>query len=542
VTEGDAVGVPPTPGGAPTAPGRPDFSSRLFLLLALGLLGVGLAFWRPIPVGVWHDDGVYMMVGRALAHGQGLHYAGVPGDPPAAKFPPAYPAFLALLWLLLGSVGAVTLAAELLNLVFLAGAGGLLGWAVYRNTALSRRASLGVAALAFISADVWRWALVPLSEPLFILISAGALVAWKGAARAGDRRAAALLSALLVAAVLTRSAGAALVAGFALALLLRRGWRVALAVAAPPALAALAWGAWGASRAALIPEGMRDILGPYGGWLTGQIFGAPAAFLAGLPMHAALVGERVCALLLPGVSGPLFWVAAIPLVAFAVWGWVRLLRAFPPLAWGMLAYLAMVILWPFVDRRLLAPLHPWMVVAVCVGLADALGRAPGARIRQALAGAAFVWVAAFAAVTASRASREWAVEAYQLRARRMAAAVEVLRRTAPDTTVVGAPEFWAALNLHGGWRVVPSALFIPRAEEVGEPVWGTPEEQLSLWWNAGVDQVLLENGRTVHGATLDLLDARCPGTVQVLAEMPPQILVALHWTAACGEALGLPPR
>ena len=54
--------------------------------------------------------------------------------------------------------------------------------------------------------------------------------------------------------------------------------------------------------------------------------------------------------------------------------------------------------------------------------------------------------------------------------------------------------------------------------------------------------VLLEQGGEIHGATLDLLDAKCPGTVKVRAEMPPQILVSLAWTAECGRALGLPAR
>ncbi len=59
-----------------------------FGLLGLLLFAVGVAAWRPIPVGVWHDDGVYMLVAKALAEGQGLVYAGVVDAPPAAKVPP----------------------------------------------------------------------------------------------------------------------------------------------------------------------------------------------------------------------------------------------------------------------------------------------------------------------------------------------------------------------------------------------------------------------------------------------------------------------
>jgi hypothetical protein len=108
--------------------------------------------------------------------------------------------------------------------------------------------------------------------------------------------------------------------------------------------------------------------------------------------------------------------------------------------------------------------------------------------------------------------------------------------------VVGAPEFWAALHLHGGWAAAPSARFTPRSEDDSTPVWGTPEEQLATWWEVGIDHVLLEQGGQIHGAALDLLQSRCPGTVSVLARMPPQLVVRLSWDEACGASLGLGRR
>ena len=244
-----------------------------------------------------------MLIGRALAHGQGLHYVGVPGDPPAVKFPPGYPSVLALLWLVLGSVGPVTLAAELLNLALPGRGGGPPGLGpVPRGPGSSGRTSMGIAALAFVSADVWRWALVPLSEPLFMLLCAGALATWK-AASAPDNRRGAAASRRSWSWRCSRARRAS------------RSWRASRSPccgrgggARPwpsprrPSWRRLAWGQWAAARAAEVPEGMRDVLGPYGGWLTGQILAAPATFVAKLPAHADEAGSWVFSLLLPGLT------------------------------------------------------------------------------------------------------------------------------------------------------------------------------------------------------------------------------------------------
>jgi hypothetical protein len=347
------------------------------------------------------------------------------------------------------------------------------------------------------------------------------------------------LAVLLALAVLTRSAGLALVAGFGLSLLIRRGVGVALAVSAPALVAAFAWGAWSSAHTSEIPVGMRDVLGPYGAWLAGQLLSAPSAFLAALPVHAWTLADRVLALLVPGLTGWPLWLTGVPFAALAVVGGVHLARRFPPLTWVPVAYLAMLLLWPFVDRRLVAPLHPWMVAMVGMGVFSLAVRWKMSRLRWALGVAVFVWISAYAAVTASRAAREWAVAAYRVRAGQLAAAVETLKSTADADAVVGAPEFWAALHIHGGWQVVPSARFTPRADDEDTPVWGTPTEQLDLWWSAGVTHILLEQGGKVHGAALDLLDARCPGAVSLVAEMPPQLLVRLSWDEACARAVGI---
>ena len=503
--------------------------------MGLGILGVGVAAWRPVPAGVWHDDGVYMLVGKALGEGHGLTYQGVVGAPLAAKFPPLYPGLLGALWFVLGGIGAVTLAATFLNLGFLAVAGGLFAKALHEATGLSVRMSAAAAGLGFVSTDLLRTALVPLSESFFLVLLMGALVLWPRAETDEGTHERVWLAILLVAVVATRSASAALVAGFALAFATRRGLKTAVVVTGPAVVTAGLWSWWASARSAEIPDGMRDLLGSYGAWFIDQTISASVAFLSGLPSHALGVLERIAVIFLPGLSGWPLLLAALPMAAIALVGLRKLFDRFPPLAWLVITYLGMLLLWPYLDRRLVAPLHPIMVASVALGASDLLGRLRTKQAQAILVGAAAIWAASYSVVTAARIADGWPAAPYRLRAQRLAASVEALGRTAPDDAVIGAPEFWAALHLHGGWTVAPSVRFDPRSVDPEAPMWGTPEEQILLWRNAGIDHLLLEQAGTLHGAALDMLEAECAGTVFVLAQMPPMLVVQLAWDSQCDE-------
>ena len=539
---------------SPDAPAPPTLQrspNGPFILLGLGLLGVGIAAWRPVPAGVWHDDGVYMLVGKALSSGPGFVYDGVVGTPPAAKFPPLYPALLGLLWAVFGGIGPTTLIATLLNLAMLAGAGGLFAWALHASGALSLRKSLAAAGLGFASTDLLRTALVPLSESLFVLLGACAFAVWvvaTGPQRKGDGRTGGegapsdptlgtrplvSLGILLVACVATRSAGLALALAFTLALWTRAGLRAALLTTGPAIATVWLWGRWASAKSEQIPEGARDLLGPYGSWLLDQALTAPGAFIGQLPAHVAGLASRVAAIFVPGLAGSLLWVAAVPLGVVAVLGIARLLVRFPPLGWFALGYLAMLVLWPYLDRRLIAPIHPVLVAAVAVGASELLERAGPRTWGRLVGAAAVVWIAGYSVVSAFRIADGWPAAPYRLRAERLAAAVEAMERTVPEDGVVGAPEFWAALHLHGGWTVAPSVLFDPRSVDPDAPVWGTPDALVELWRTTGIEYLLLEQAGRMQGPALDLIEDACPESVFVLAQMETALLVKLEWSPAC---------
>ncbi len=182
----------------------------------------------------------------------------------------------------------------------------------------------------------------------------------------------------------------------------------------------------------------------------------------------------------------------------------------------------------------MTPLHPFLIGVLALGAAALLERHRGRRMRTAWIVLCVAWVGLYSVVTATRIATDWPVGAYRIRAEHLAAAIESLERTAPEGAIVGAPEFWAALHLHGGWTVAPSVRFDPRSVDPQAPMWGTPEEQLSLWRTTGIDHLLLEQNGALHGATLDRLEDACPGTVFLLAQAPPLILVRLDRAGGCG--------
>ena len=67
----------------------------LVAAIALAIALVAVPNW---PVGVFQDDGIYVILGKALATGEGYRYLNLPGAPYATHYPPGYPLFLALLW------------------------------------------------------------------------------------------------------------------------------------------------------------------------------------------------------------------------------------------------------------------------------------------------------------------------------------------------------------------------------------------------------------------------------------------------------------
>ena len=496
------------------------------------VLASGLAIWEVFPPGIWHDDGVYVLLGRSLAHGDGLRYVGIPGAPLAPKFPPLYPLFLSSIWILApsfpenaGFLGGV-------NLLILSAAGGLL--LAYLRRALDVPLPLAalVSFLTMISPPLWRVAMVPLSEPLFILILVLAL--WAGA-RMEERKGWVEVVLFLVVGGLayhTRSVGVAVLLGGVGALFIRRRIRAASGAFLGTVVLVLPWILWSRWAARALPDSLRDILGPYGGWLLGEMLRDPLAYARYVLENGGHLLARVLSLLLPGVVGLPLWLGLV-LVPVLILGLLEAGRKSLTLPLAFLFSLGLLLIWPFQDIRLLVPFHPILILGVVLGFRRLLG--PGGRLprgRIPIGVVAVGWALLLVSVSVFRLATGWPGEAYRVRSDVLAMAAQAVEDKTPPEAVVGAPELWPGIQLFTGRTVVPSARFVPLAGE--EPTWGSPRAQFELWIQAGVTHILVEHGGRVHGDALERLAEICPpGTVQILDRQVGHVLVALNWDADC---------
>ena len=69
----------------------------LVLLLALGLSSLAF-FSAPNIIGLFHDDGIYTVVAKALSEGDGYRIISLPGEPYQTKYPFLYSYLLSWAW------------------------------------------------------------------------------------------------------------------------------------------------------------------------------------------------------------------------------------------------------------------------------------------------------------------------------------------------------------------------------------------------------------------------------------------------------------
>ena len=330
-------------------------ADRLMALVATFVVAaVGIAHVNPLPVGVFLDDGIYVVLAKSLATGHGYRYLNIPGEPVGTHFPPGYPLLLALLWKLSpsfpGNVGLFKIA----NAILLGVAAGGLALFLRFRADFSRVAAGATASLVCASVPIMILAGMVLSEPMFLAVLLPTLVAADRAAESGRARSAVLAGALLGVTILVRSIAVVALPAALLVLALRRRWASALWYLAASLVFIVPWQLWQGRHAAALPWPLQGSYGPYGPWL------AAAWREQGLPYAAAVVwknmGETLRILASFFAFGAPTWVqvaAATSAIAFVTLGAVRLWRRAPVVVAFLVCYLGLMLIWPFTPDRFL---------------------------------------------------------------------------------------------------------------------------------------------------------------------------------------------
>lgn len=420
-------------------------------------LAAGMAVVDGYPVGVVHDDAMYVILARSLASGEGYRFLNLPGAPAATHFPPGYPALLALVSSIAPAFPANVVVFKALNALFLAGAAVLIA-RLARERAMNEGWSLGVGAVTAVSIPLLVLGSMVLSEPFFLALLLLVLPALESLVESrGSVRRVVALGAALGACTLVRSHGIALVPAVAALLLLRRRWRDAALVTAVAIACLLPWQLWSAAHSGQLPA---PLLGNYDSYAAWWVRGLRVDGIGMVPETLAkTVPETLdmLAVLFSPLRGTVAHATTLAaLGALAIVGAWSVRRRMPVTLLFLAIYLAIVLVWPFNPSRFVWGIWPLLLLLVGAGAHAGVVRASGlaSPARFALL-ASFAWVLiGYGAYEVRGVRGSWWSSIARANARRIAPAVRwTLANTAPDDVLAAEDE--GAIYLYTGRRAVP---------------------------------------------------------------------------------------
>lgn len=357
-------------------------------LMAVAVL-LGMLAMSELPIGVFQDDGHYMILARALAHGDGYRYANLPGAPAATHFPPGFPLLLAPLWWAAPRFPQNIMAFKLVNVA-------LMPCAVFGVRELARRHG----ALSHLWASVFAiacCATVPMlflngllfSETAFVAALCGTLLFVESVVAEGDAptRRLALAGLCIGALALLRTVGLAVLAAAIIATLTVHRPRHAVWITVGAAVPLAPWLWWTIAHGSAVPAAVSGAYGSYLGWVV-DAYRAGGATFALAVLRTNLDGLRILFRLFGLAESPA-WAQAftgIPLVVLCGVGSWRLWPRARIALLTVIPYVALLLIWPFPPDRFLWPLWPVIALALVAGTRHLVTVAP--QRQRLLSGAA----------------------------------------------------------------------------------------------------------------------------------------------------------
>lgn len=357
------------------------------------VVAVAIAHWAAVPytVGVFHDDGIYALLARSIAAGDGFHHSHLPGAPAATHYPPLYPLLLAIVWRL-GPAFPLNVPLLLgVNALFVGAAG--YGWWRFATSRLAwptGRAAVG-ALVATLAVPVLVLAGALLSETFFLaLLWPALLVCERVIDTPGNRRAfgAGVLVGTLM---LVRTHAVALLVALLFVLATRSRWRSAFAVGSAATLTQLPWLLWSRSATPKVEGPLEGAYGSYLSWVSAGFRDGGAHFALG----TISLNARECWLLLQdrfatGLPAPAHFVTLLlALSAMAAGAWSLKHRA-PVTIVFVALYVGIVLLFPYTPWRYVWIVWPLAAMLVMEGVRSLWGPPRWRRLAVAVCA---VWLA-----------------------------------------------------------------------------------------------------------------------------------------------------
>ncbi|MEP6989659.1 MAG: hypothetical protein ABJA80_01925 [bacterium] len=428
----------------------------------VAIVAVVVAQWAAFPylVGVFHDDGIYALLARSIASGDGFHYSHLPGAPAAVHYPPLYPLLLAAAWRLAPAFPANVPVLLGLNVALVAAAS--VGWFCFATHQLDWRTTPAavLALVATLASPMLALAGALLSEPLFLALLWPALLLAERAARSPDARPVYGAGFAIGILMLVRTHALALLVGLVFVLAWRRRWRHACAAVGAAVLVQLPWLLWARAASPHVAAPLEGAYGSYGGWFlrgvqTGGFPFVTDTVRTNLGEAWLLLGDRMAM----GLPATLHSVAVLAALLAAVSGGALLRHRAPVTVTFLLAYLAVVFVWPYSPWRFLWLV--WPVLVLCISEGVRLGWTRGGRWRPVVALAAALPAVAYVRTELhAYASRAWRAPARQAAAQIVPVIDWVRTHTAPGDVVLGEGE--QVIALYAGRRAAPPLPFTAR--------------------------------------------------------------------------------
>lgn len=436
--------------------------TRAALLTAVITLLAGLLTLTTDLIGVFHDDAVYVLIGKAVAEGQGFVNPHLPGTPAAIHFPPLFPLLLAGVLKLAPSFAAGLAWIKFVNPVLLAIAAYGMTLGIIRWFGLAPWVAAVVMLASTVSLPMLVLTNVVISEPMFVALFAPTVFAAERLRRRDDLPAILLAAALAAALILTRTIGASVVMAASIVFVLERRWRALFGYGLLVGILLLPWQLFVAKHAGAYPP---ELVGAYGNYLSWVGAGYREN---GLPFVAAVFEKNV---------GDLWWYAKVVLTstleasalgtgagiiafALALAGLALGLRRSPSrvVTLAFAGYMAIVLVWPFTVHRFVWTLWPIVVALAFVGFREALRELRGAgrpRAAVGLVGVGALLLVGYGTYNGRGLALGWASNA----SHEVSAYAEILvRYVNADTRLQGrrlATEYAPMVALYTGQQVLP---------------------------------------------------------------------------------------